>query len=73
VCSGESKFSNKSIDVSALVNCDQVLIPIPDDIDTQEAFDGSFILDFDQFFKLEVYCLTVFFGLPDHFDVVDID
>src|SRR5579859_6502120 len=57
VCSGESKFSNKSINVGALVNCNQVLIPIPDDIDTQEAFDGSFILDFDQFFKLVVYIL----------------
>jgi len=59
--------------VGALINSDEVVIPIPDDVDDQKAPDRAFILDFDAFLQFFVYCITVFFCWTNHLNIVDID
>jgi hypothetical protein len=40
------------IDKCALVYCDEMFIPIPNDVDAQKAFDGAFVIDFNVFCQL---------------------
>jgi hypothetical protein len=50
-----------------------VVIPIPDDIDAQEAPDRALILDFDVLLQFFIYCITLFFCWTNHLNIIDID